>query len=49
LGHGDPPTDWKGLNNPPVIAGGLALVHDPVHNVLYSSNSTAGFYRLVLK
>jgi hypothetical protein len=45
----NPANGWTGMNNPPVITGGLSLQIDKDHMLLYSSNSTAGFFRVVLK
>jgi hypothetical protein len=43
------PKTWVQMNNPAVVTGAGWLDYDRDHHLLYSSNSTGGFYRVVLK
>lgn len=43
------PTTWTTMNNPAVVTGAGWLGYDPDHHLLYSSNSTGGFYRVVVR
>ncbi len=43
------PTAWVPMNNPAVITGAGWLGYDKDHKLLYASNSTAGFFRVVVE
>ncbi len=43
------PKTWVQMNNPAVVTGAGWLGYDRDHHLLYSSNSTGGFYRVVVK
>jgi len=43
------PKTWVQMNNPAVITGAGWLGYDRDHHLVYSSNSTGGFYRVVVK
>src|SRR5262249_49133285 len=49
--HTSPETDgqtWTELSSPMLSTGGYELAYDPDHHVLYSTNGTAGFWRVVI-
>jgi photosystem II stability/assembly factor-like uncharacterized protein len=43
------PSNWKSLASPDTMAqGGVSIAYDPDHRILYSSNYTTGFWRVVI-
>jgi len=47
-----PETDgqaWTHLTSPLLATGGYELAYDPDHHLLYSTNATAGFWRVVVQ
>jgi hypothetical protein len=42
-------TSWTAFESPLLATGGYELAYDPDHHLLYSTNGTAGFWRVVLE
>jgi hypothetical protein len=43
------PSKWTNLKTPEMKQGGSAMAYDPDHHIIYSSNYTAGLWRMITR
>jgi photosystem II stability/assembly factor-like uncharacterized protein len=45
----DKPTTWTKLESPTIKQGGSGMAYDPDHHIVYSSNYSAGLWRMITR